>query len=178
MTYKTIYADPPWFERGGGKMVRGANRHYDLMKTPAIMEMKVPELVDPVGCHLYLWVTNSFLRDGFKVMEAWGFRYINMITWVKDQMGIGQYYRGGTEQLLFGVSGRLPYKVDDQGKRMQAPTVIFEPAGPHSVKPSRARVVIEKVSYGPRVELFARRNYAGWDSWGNQVPECAPLQLL
>lgn len=29
--YKTIYIDPPWPERGGGKIKRGADRHYALM---------------------------------------------------------------------------------------------------------------------------------------------------
>ena len=31
--YKTIYMDPPWAEQGGGKIKRGADRHYPLMKT-------------------------------------------------------------------------------------------------------------------------------------------------
>ena len=34
--YQTIYADPPWSEVGGGKIVRGANRHYNLIKTKDI----------------------------------------------------------------------------------------------------------------------------------------------
>lgn len=34
--YKTICADPPWMERGGGKIHRGADRHYPLMKTQDI----------------------------------------------------------------------------------------------------------------------------------------------
>jgi hypothetical protein len=36
MRYKTIYADPPWSEVGGGQIVRGAQRHYSLMKTEDI----------------------------------------------------------------------------------------------------------------------------------------------
>ena len=34
--YKTIYADPPWLESGGGKIKRGADKHYSLMKTQDI----------------------------------------------------------------------------------------------------------------------------------------------
>ena len=37
MKYKTIYADPPWHENGGGD--RGAQRHYPLMKTKDIIAM-------------------------------------------------------------------------------------------------------------------------------------------
>ena len=35
--YKTIYADPPWPEYGGGKIKRGADRHYDLMTVKDII---------------------------------------------------------------------------------------------------------------------------------------------
>nr|DAW25642.1 MAG TPA: N6 adenosine methyltransferase subunit [Caudoviricetes sp.] len=29
--------------------------------------------------------------------------------------------------------------------------------------------MIEKVSYAPRIELFAREKHEGWDVWGNEV---------
>lgn len=119
--YKTIYVDPPWMERGGGKIKRGADRHYKLMTTKEIMQLPVAELADD-NCHLYLWVTNNFLPDALKVITAWGFRYITTITWVKDRMGLGQYYRGLTEHCLFAVKGRLPYKIID-GKRQQGRNV-------------------------------------------------------
>ena len=31
------------------------------------------------------------------------------------------------------------------------------------------REMIEKVSYEPRIELFARQEFTGWDCWGNEV---------
>lgn len=34
--YKTIYIDPPWPERGGGKIKRGADRHYALISRPCL----------------------------------------------------------------------------------------------------------------------------------------------
>src|SRR5579859_1379135 len=98
--YKTIYADPPWWEAGGGKICRGAQKHYPLMKTEAICQLELDgfhvkwKAAD--DAHLYLWVTNSFLQDGFKVMEAWGFKYKTMITCAKNRIGIGQYFRGQT----------------------------------------------------------------------------------
>lgn len=52
--YKTIYADPPWPERGGGKIKRGADRHYPLMTVRDIAALPVQDLADPAGCHLYL----------------------------------------------------------------------------------------------------------------------------
>jgi hypothetical protein len=32
--YSTILMDPPWNETGGGKIKRGADKHYPLVKTP------------------------------------------------------------------------------------------------------------------------------------------------
>lgn len=166
--YRTILADPPWLERGSGRIKRGADRHYPLMPTKAIAELPVEELAEP-DSHLYLWVTNNFLPDGLLVMRAWGFRYVTAITWAKDgRPGLGQYFRGQTEQLLFGVRGRPGYREVD-GKRRQSTTLISAPRGRHSEKPPEARARIEHVSPGPYLELFARHASPGWDVWGNEV---------
>ena len=122
------------------------------------------------NCHLYLWTTNAFMKSGFRVMEEWGFRYITIITWMKDRIGIGQYYRGITEHCLFGVKGNLPYKKDlVTGKRCQGRTGFTEAKTIHSRKPVQMRQMIELVSHEPRIELFARIKIDGWDCWGNEV---------
>lgn len=166
--YRTIYADPPWMETGGGKIKRGADRHYPLMKTKEIMALPVQALCDD-NCSLYLWVTNNFLEDGLTVMKAWGFRYVTMITWVKTgNPGLGQYFRGKSESCLFGVKGQTPYKTID-GKRAQGVTAFEAPREKHSKKPEFMRRQIEIVSYAPYLELFARQAAEGWDVWGNEV---------
>lgn len=168
--YKTIYADPPWNEIGGGKIKRGADKHYPLMKTKDIIALKdtIKDYSDD-NCHLYLWVTNNHLKDGLLVMEEWGFRYITMVTWTKDRIGLGQYFRGITEHCLFGVKGKLPYKITEEGKRLQGKTGFYAPKTKHSEKPEEMRQMIEKVSYIPRLELFARKYSEGWDVIGNEV---------
>ena len=168
--YDIIYADPPWMERGSGKTCRGAQLHYPLMPTSDIIAMPVAAIAKD-NCHLYLWVTNNFLPDGLEVMSAWGFDYKTCITWAKDKIGIGQYFRGQTEHILFGVKGAIAYKIDEYGRRQQATTLINAPRTEHSRKPFTARQMIEKVSDRAgfeKIELFAREIYAGWDSWGNQ----------
>ena len=165
--YQTIYADPPWNESGGGKIKRGADRHYSLMKTKDIIALPVSKIADD-NCHLYLWVTNNFLKDGLAVMDEWGFRYITTITWMKDRIGLGQYYRGITEHCLFGVKGKLPYKIINN-KRQQGRTGFYAEKTIHSEKPIEMRQMIEKVSYEPRIELFAREEIDGWDCWGKEV---------
>jgi len=171
--YEIIYADPPWKEQGGGKIKRGADRHYSLMSTNDIKNLPVNQITAE-NAHLYLWVTNNFLSDGLEVVKAWGFRYVTMITWVKDKFGLGQYYRGQTEHVLFGVKGMLPYKIDLTGKRCQGKTFFMAPRGKHSVKPEEMRKMIEHVSYQTgmnKLEMFARRVIPGWDVWGNEVEE-------
>lgn len=141
------------------------------MKTPDIMRIPVQDLYDPdEGCHLYLWTTNNFLPDALEVVKAWGFRYVTMITWLKDsEPGLGQYYRGLTEHCIFARTKRtLPYKILG-GKRQQGVTGFIEPKSIHSRKPDAMRQMIERVSYAPRIELFAREEHTGWDVWGNEV---------
>jgi N6-adenosine-specific RNA methylase IME4 len=118
---------------------------------------------------LYLWVTNTQLTSGFNVMATWGFKYKTTITWVKDRFGLGQYYRGQTEHCLFGVRGRLPYQILKESGRAQGVTAICAPRAAHSAKPDEMRLMIERVSHTPRLELFARGKSAGWDVWGNEV---------
>ena len=182
--YRTLMFDPPWLERGGGQVRRGANRHYELMKTRDIAALPVGSWA-AADAHLYLWVTNNFLQDGFEVMKAWGFRYVTKIEWFKGdidddlaveqmddadlQMGIGQYFRGCTEPCLFGVRGSLPYRLLPNGKRAQGMTGFHAPRGQHSAKPEKFRAVVERVSHGPYLEGFARRPVPGWDVWGNEV---------
>jgi N6-adenosine-specific RNA methylase IME4 len=84
LRYGTIFADPPWPETGAGKIKRGADRHYPLMKVSEIVAMAelVQNLAEP-DSHLYLWATNNFLPQALEVLKAWGFRYKTAITWMK-----------------------------------------------------------------------------------------------
>lgn len=115
--YKTLYIDPAWEERGGGRIKRGADAHYPLMPLPDIKALPIRGLTDPEGCHLYMWVTNNFLQRGLPLLDAWGFEYVTIITWQKDRIGLGQYFRGLTEHCIFATTKkRLPYKLIE-GKR-------------------------------------------------------------
>jgi N6-adenosine-specific RNA methylase IME4 len=166
MNYATILIDPPWNETGGGRIKRGADRHYPLLKTPDIVRViRESGVFTPAeNAHLYLWVTNNFLRDGLWVMEQLGFRYVTLLTWAKDRVGLGQYFRGQTEHMLFGVRGTLP-------AIRKATTLITAPRRRHSQKPTAAYDAIESVSPPPRLEMFARSSLRpGWTAWGNDVP--------
>jgi len=170
--FRTLYADPPWPERGGGQIKRGADKHYPLMRAADIALIDTAQWMRP-DSHCYLWVTNNHLTDGLDVLALWGYRYVTMVTWMKDRPGLGQYFRGKTEHCLFGVKGRLAYRYLPSGRRAQGVTGFSAPRGEHSVKPAEMRAMIERVSPGPYLELFARRPVPGWTVWGNEVEYAA-----
>ena len=177
MTYMTIVADPPWPERGAGQVKRGADRHYDLMSVAAIISMGewVQSLRSSHGCHLYLWVTNNYLPEGLAVMKAWGFEYKTTITWAKDRIGIGQYFRGQTEHVLFGTFKTPAYRESIAGGRAQGTTLIQTTRQEHSAKPVALLDMAEVVSHPPRIELFTRVKRPGWEAWGNGIATEAML---
>ena len=90
--YRCVVIDPPWLERGAGKIKRGADRHYNLMHTDGIIALLRFEIEPKLAndCHLWLWVTNNYLPDGLLVMSALGFRYVTNLAWVKDRIGLRQ----------------------------------------------------------------------------------------
>lgn len=161
--FKTILADPPWdIQQKGG---RGAEMHYDLMTLERIKAMPVGGLA-AADAHLWLWVTNATLRDGYDVAEAWGFIVRAPLTWVKFRLGLGNYLRNTTEHLLFATRGRAPVIFRAQ------PTWMNAPVQDHSHKPEEQYAIIERVSPGPYLELFARRrpsSNSDWSVWGNQI---------
>lgn len=123
---------------------------------------------------MYLWATNNHLAKAAALIELLGFRYITAITWVKPRFGLGQYFRGQTEHLLFAVRGKGLQVA--RKRRRSFPTVIHAPhvrgvtgKTVHSAKPVEFYELIEAASRGPRAEIFARRSWPGWPSWGNEI---------
>lgn len=159
--FSTIYADPPWPYQNQATRAATSN-HYGVMTLEDIAALPVRELTTE-NAHLHLWTTNAFLFDARAIMEAWGFEYKSCFVWVKPQMGIGNYWRVSHEFLLFGVKGSLPFADRGQMSWRQWDRTR------HSEKPYEMYQLIEKVSPGPYLELFARRQVEGWTSWGNEI---------
>lgn len=171
--YNVILADPPWPERGGGRIQRGADRHYRLMRTREIEALG--EQVQgwaAADCFLFLWVTNNHLPDGLQVMRAWGFRYVSNLAWVKPTLGLGHYFRMQHELCFLGVRGRPPYSRRPRGSaagRVVHPSVVFADRREHSRKPDAVIDIIETFSPGPYLEMFSRYPRLGWDVMGDEV---------
>ena len=56
MKYKTILADPPWYQRGGGKIKRGADRHYPILKEVFPSFLHYIAIVPMVGIPLLILI--------------------------------------------------------------------------------------------------------------------------
>lgn len=158
--YRTLLIDPPWDV--GQKGVLGAERHYRLMTLEQIAGLPVPRLATE-DAHLWLWVTNATLRHGYDIAEGWGFTVRSPLTWVKFRLGLGTYLRNSTEHLLLCTRGKAPVQFRAQ------PTWMNAPVQEHSHKPEEQYALIQRISPGPYLELFARRRQPGWDAWGNEV---------
>lgn len=162
--YRTLVVDPPWtYEQGGPTTGFAPLRPppYSMMKLEEIAALPVGDLADD-DAHLYLWTTNRYLRDSHDIIRRWGFKHSQTLTWCKPAQGIGPggAFSNTTEFVLFCRKGSLPYQ-----DRLDTTWWLW-PRGPHSVKPQAFLDVVERVSPGPYVELFARAPRLGWDSWG------------
>jgi N6-adenosine-specific RNA methylase IME4 len=159
--FQTIYVDPPWKYRN--RASRGAaEKHYNTMTVEEIAALPVGRLAGEKG-HLWLWTTNAFLFKCPRLFEAWGFEFKSTCIWVKPQMGCGNYLRNSHEILLLAVRGGLAGRAKDVMSWLEIDR------GKHSSKPVEFRQLIEKVSPGPYLELFARDPALGWTVWGNEI---------
>lgn len=185
MKYRTIVADPPWDVKagpGGGAYVcdESGQQIWQQVATgsrdlafPSMSVSEIAALRPPAEdeAHLYLWTINHYVEDAYRVARAWGFNPSTLIVWAKNPMGggLGGAWGITTEYVLYARRGTLtatgrvtgtwfnwkrPY--DHRGKPM------------HSAKPEAFIDLVEQVSPGPYLEMFARRQRLGWDTWGNE----------
>lgn len=138
---------------------------YPTMTIEEICALQVGSLPLTTDCHLWLWTTNQHLEDGFRVMREWGFKYLAPVHWVKPS-GVGNWFIHRTQTMLFGYRETCRFPLARYRPN------IFHTGGPkrHSEKPDASYELIEAISPGPRLELFARRRRDGWHTWGNEIP--------
>jgi N6-adenosine-specific RNA methylase IME4 len=178
--YACIVADPPWPMKAGPLRGRegfldakGASRPlaYPTMSVEEIAALPVADVAAD-HAHLYLWAPNRYLRDAFDVARAWGFSYSTTLVWSKRVMGggLGGCYGISTEFVLFCRRGTLRATGKVKGTAFTWKRPYDERGKPrHSAKPTEFFDMVEQVSPGPRLELFARDIRPGWDVWGNEV---------
>ncbi len=172
--FRVIVADPPWSYRNAG--VEGsAAGEYPTMTTDDICAMPVSGVAHDDAV-LLLWATWPCLTDAMRVIDAWGFKYVTGMPWIKvvkcqqdlwgewdirSQWGIGFWVHGVSEPILVCKRGNAK-PPEQRFVGLIAPNIR------HSRKPDNLHEYAEALP-GPRLELFARRDRPGWTVWGNEV---------
>lgn len=194
MRYRTVVADPPWpmkWQGGGATRVNGrGERHvnhtpwrelpYPTLSIDEICALPVGALAGP-DAHLFLWIPDEFLilGDGMRVLEAWGFPRGRLLIWKKRGFGFGRFPRPQHEAVIICRRGDLPFQIADAGSVHEWKLPYSrrrQTAGrEHSRKPDGFLDLVERASPGPYLELFARRQRLGWDTWGDEALEHVDL---
>lgn len=191
--YRTIVADPPWpigdmpawfreDRRSQRERELGTNpRPYDVMTIEDIAAMPVADLAeadrwhvngDRGGCRLFLWTITEYLAEAHAVARAWKFEPRAVLVWCKPHRsgGLGGTFKSNVEFCIIARRGSPPAASTGVGTRW------FQwPVGRHSEKPAAFYDMVEEISPGPYLELFARRQRLGWDTWGNEALEHVQL---
>ena len=154
--FQVIVADPPW------RYETGNDLPYPTMAIEDIKALPV-EAIAADDATLWLWTTNAHLRVAFEVVEAWGFVYKTLLTWVKDRMGTGEWLRGQTEHCMLATRGKPVFL------HGQHTTVLQAARREHSRKPEEFYALVEATCPGNKVELFCRQHRKDWEVYGNNT---------
>jgi len=185
-SFRAIVADPPWHTNTGPLSGQGMNFEtrgthrsrpvaYPTMTLDAIKAMPVSRFAAD-DCALYLWTTSGYLHSAFHVLEAWGFAYSTTLVWGKTPMGsgLGGCWGISTEFILYGRRGSPEERYKHKGTALGFgwKRVYGSDGKPiHSAKPPAFQDMVEAMHPGPYLELFARRQRLGWETWGDQALE-------
>jgi N6-adenosine-specific RNA methylase IME4 len=182
--YDIIYADPPWdyngkmqydksciktenvgFERN--IFISSANFKYPTLKLCELKTLDVNSIAS-MDSLLFMWTTGPQLSNAIELGVSWGFEY-KTIAFVWDKMvhNPGRYTLSQTELCLVFKRGRIPMPRGARNIRQ----LVRMKRNEHSEKP---QIVIDGITRmfptQKKIELFARKNYSGWDNWGLEIP--------
>lgn len=189
--YQVIYADPPWDY--GGKMqydkttikkenigfekkifISSAEFKYPTLKMKQLKQLDI-QSISAEDCILFLWTTGPQLANAVELGESWGFEYKTVaFVWDKMVHNPGRYTLSQTEFVLAFKKGKIPTPRGARNIRQ----LLSVRRGKHSEKPIEVIDGITKMfPMQEKIELFARKNYIGWDNWGLEIPN-SKIEIL
>lgn len=167
--FKVVCADPPW--HFGDKLPgpsRGAEKNYRVLTQLEIEQFPLPSIAD--DALLFLWRVSSQVEEAYRVVRAWGFVPKTEIVWLKRTttgkrwFGMGRITRAEHETCIVAKRGKPVIIARNIRSTFEAA------AGEHSEKPEYFyREIVERLSDGPYVELFARVQRLGWTCLGDET---------
>lgn len=161
--FDVIAIDPPWrYDDEPMNNGHRARNPYPDMTMDEIRALPVAKHAEK-DCILWLWTTNTFMREAFTCLDAWGFTHKTILTWDKVNMGLGDWLRNSTEHCILAVRGKPTILLKNQT------TLIREKRTSHSKKPDAFYDLVEALCPGTKLEMFARTPRENWQQWGNEV---------
>ena len=175
MKYRTIVADPPWaYDDGFSTQSRSAGRWkgpdvrrplpYPAMSLSAIAALPVADLADK-DCRLFCWTTNRYLPASLAIVRGWGFTYRQALVWHKRDGNMGGSVAPNSAEFLIVATLGSPERLS----KWRSSVISTAAPKRHSTKPEVFLDLAECVSPPPRLEMFARSQRLGWDTWGNEA---------
>jgi N6-adenosine-specific RNA methylase IME4 len=180
--FAAILADPPWKfithnQRGEG---RSANQHYRTGALDSIKALPVAQLAAD-NAVLCMWMVDWCPGAALEVIEAWGFEHkTTAFTWAKQNESGEGWHTHGPGLLDSRQSGGLLacYTRQPGTALCRRAAAYCRSRLEHSRKPDEAHDGIERLTEGPYLELYARRERRGWMTWGDElalnVPDAIP----
>lgn len=167
--FDVIMMDPPW-QLSGANPTRGVTISYEALPDPSIKSLPIPKLQE--NGLIFIWTINAKYRMSLQLLDAWGYKYIDEVVWIKKTVNNkiakshGYWLQHAKETCLVGMKGDLDIK------DMNIPDIIFSLRRGQSQKPEEIYQMIEElVPGGSYLEIFGRRNNlrSGWITIGNEI---------
>mmetsp|Transcript_28643 Transcript_28643/g.50939 ORF Transcript_28643/g.50939 Transcript_28643/m.50939 type:complete len:284 (+) Transcript_28643:1500-2351(+) len=167
--FDVIMMDPPW-QLSGANPTRGVTISYSALPDAQVMSLPIAKLQE-TGL-IFIWTINAKYRFTLKLLDKWGYRYVDELVWVKKTSNKkiakshGYWLQHAKESCLVGVKG------DFDAAQVDCSDVIFSLRRGQSQKPLEIYERIETlVPGGSYLEIFGRRNNlrAGWVTIGNEL---------
>lgn len=127
--------DPPW-KLSTSQPSRGVAIQYDSLSDECIENIPIETLQGDCGI-IAVWAINAKYMFAIKLIEKWGYKLVDSVTWVKKTVngkiakGHGFYLQHAKETCLIGVKGSPPLL-----KKSVARDVIFSDRRGQSQKPT------------------------------------------
>lgn len=205
--FSLILSDPPWLydDRRTHASAGMALSAYPCMPVADICALPVGAVAAKDSI-LALWTTFPKLREGLRVVEAWGFRFVTVgFVWVKLNPAARRtwhhldglvrvqdgYYNGEKERpdIYSGLGHYTNANAEvvlfgRRGKGLprvsrSVKQIVIAPRGRHSAKPPEVRDrLVALFGDVPRLEMFARPPFGdGWTYWGNEADQSVDVAV-
>ena len=164
--YRTVVIDPPWPVTDNNIRTGVPYETMDVTAIEFFIEEAMNQLTEK-DCNVFIWFTNSMMIHLGRICKSCQLKYKTTITWCKNY-GLGRPPYSATEHLIYFTRG-FPPRPHIKGDNRPLSWIATTHKPKHSEKPDEMYQLIERLSQGPYIDLFARKERKGWDVWGNEI---------